>query len=914
LKIITHLAGGRLSILVVLLALFIVAVVVAPPSGRDFALLVLAMVALGVVLFIWSRLNGRIIGDAASSADPGSDPLPSRYPQTAAETLHALLLTFSNEIQAPCVGMLALEAETGELVSTTPVVIRNQGKPAAVNFSVRVSSSDAATLLQNTSPHKAESLARILLEPLKTETVWAMPAAWCSEPRGVLFVAGPLELSVSSQAAMERAAAMAAAIIAAESERASFLQELDRISGIVQACIRMGAQAALEEVKRAVVESAAADLGSDLVALYTIDPALGDVECETTQGVTPELRSAFQEAYPDVITDRDRREPLVWTGVCLPECSADASAAAFADAGIDTIIASPVRSEVGVSGALVVFYRNRVLVTEERRRGMRIRAELIAAALSHASAMEQSGSLLDDLVGANQELSLQATMDGLTGLANHRTLQQTLSDLCKARSSGRARRFCLIMTDADHFKMYNDTHGHRAGDAALREIAKVISSELRQGDLAARYGGEEFAIVLKGIGKDTALGIAERIRRRMADHQLSKGSLTISMGLAEFPADGAVPAEVIERADRALYHAKVTGRNRVVVWGSGGCSPTSGVSDDGKNPKRNVLLIASHEDPVTSVVTNTMESQSWSVCCCNSLDDASVAFRAQSFDLALVSVGVLPGADLQSLGQLASVHPDLPIVLLAPEPPVELTRAALRLGAADVLTTPFTPEELTLVVERSIERRRMERQRLTEKSTSIMLQAIEALVAAIDAKDHYTAGHSNRVTTLALAISNDLSLSNEERYALELAAKIHDIGKVALPDSALNKQSPLNEEEWRVMRDHPAIGCKIVGTIDELAYVSAIIRHHHERLDGTGYPDGLLGDAIPYLSRVIAVADAYEAMTSERAYRGRLAPTEAIAELRSRAGSHYAGEIVDILERKLLESGEIKPARKNKAA
>jgi HD-GYP domain-containing protein (c-di-GMP phosphodiesterase class II) len=267
-----------------------------------------------------------------------------------------------------------------------------------------------------------------------------------------------------------------------------------------------------------------------------------------------------------------------------------------------------------------------------------------------------------------------------------------------------------------------------------------------------------------------------------------------------------------------------------------------------------------------------------------------------------------------SLGTLASIHPDMPIVLMTEDLPLEFSRAALRQGASDILTLPFVPGELPLVIERNLERRRLERRRLTEKSTTIMLQAIEALVAAIDAKDHHTAGHSRRVTSLALAISDKLSLSNEDRYALELAAKIHDIGKVALPDSALNKQSPLNEQEWQAMREHPAIGCKIVGAIDELAYVSAIIRHHHEKMDGTGYPDGLQGEAIPYLSRVLAVADAYEAMTSERAHRGRLTPTEAIEELRTNAGIHYAPEIVDILENRLRESGEIRDTTQDQAA
>ena len=107
------------------------------------------------------------------------------------------------------------------------------------------------------------------------------------------------------------------------------------------------------------------------------------------------------------------------------------------------------------------------------------------------------------------------------------------------------------------------------------------------------------------------------------------------------------------------------------------------------------------------------------------------------------------------------------------------------------------------------------------------------------------------------------------------------------------------------MREHPALGSKIVGAIDDLAYVSTVIRHHHERLDGSGYPDGLTGPAIPHLAQIIAVADAYEAMTSHRAHRGRLTPSEAIEELQLHAGKFYNADIVAVLERHLIASAEI---------
>lgn len=682
------------------------------------------------------------------------------------------------------------------------------------------------------------------------------------------------------------------------------IQDLGRISMISRIYSRVGHHAPLEDVRRCAVESFGEAYGCAMTCLYTIDPYSGAIECDSTDGVSEELKNAFLALYGDIVTDRECDEPHIQHGIQSATVQDEKALEVFARSGIQGFVACPIRSGTGVSGALVLFHPVEVQFPEVRRRALAIASEIVSTTLSFAAAIEQSGNLLDDLAGENHDLSVQATVDGLTGLANHRTLQQTLADMCRPSGARKPKVFSLLMLDADHFKIYNDTHGHRAGDAALREIAKLISTDLRQGDLAARYGGEEFAVILKDTGRDSALSIAERIRRRVAEAQLEKGSLTISLGIAEFPADGSTSAELIEHADRALYHAKVTGRNRVVVWGNAANAGTAAPESEEQGPRRRILVAAKASDNSTQIIRDALDSAVYIVEDCSSAEHAADVLRIKTFDLAIVGLEVLPEGDVKSLGSIASIHPDMPIVLLAEDPPLDFSRLALQHGATDVLSRPFAQDELPLVIERNIERRRLERNRLTEKSTSIMLQAIEALVAAIDAKDHYTAGHSRRVTALSLAIADDLSLSNEDRYALELAAKIHDIGKVALPDSALNKQSPLTEEEWLAMRDHPALGCKIVGAIDELAYVSAIIRHHHERLDGSGYPDGLKAEAIPYLSRIIAVADAYEAMTSERAYRGRLAPAEAVEELKSRSGSHYVPEIVHILEKKLKESGE----------
>lgn len=552
----------------------------------------------------------------------------------------------------------------------------------------------------------------------------------------------------------------------------------------------------------------------------------------------------------------------------------------------------------------MAFYTSEVTAQEDKVFTIEVLSNQASTALSYALSLEQSRFLLDDLAGENQELSVQATVDGLTGLPNHRTFQQTLNDVCRRSLGKNGRPLCVAMVDVDHFKIYNDTHGHREGDAVLQKLGKIMAAGLRQGDFAARYGGEEFTMIFQNTTNDNAFAAADRVRRAIAEQTFRKGVVTVSMGLAEFPLDAATPGELIERADKALYHAKVTGRNRVFAWGTMAThTQDRGDKEDGR--EKAVLVVEQADDPCAKVLEDTLSAHSCTVELTTNVIEAAELLKTRTFDIALVSLEALPDHDVKSLGTLAAMHPHMPIVLLTVDLPAQESREAFRRGASDILLKPYNPAELTVVVERNIERQRLELQRLMQKSTSVMLQAIEALVAAIDAKDPFTAGHSQRVAAMSIALCDDLKLSNEERYALELAAKLHDIGKLALPDSALNKQSPLTEEEWQAMRQHPAQGAKIVGAISELAYVSTIIRHHHERLDGTGYPDGLTGPAIPYMSRIIAVADAFEAMTSERAHRSRLTPAEAIKELHRHSGTYYQPEVIDVLERQLASRGEI---------
>jgi HD-GYP domain-containing protein (c-di-GMP phosphodiesterase class II) len=172
---------------------------------------------------------------------------------------------------------------------------------------------------------------------------------------------------------------------------------------------------------------------------------------------------------------------------------------------------------------------------------------------------------------------------------------------------------------------------------------------------------------------------------------------------------------------------------------------------------------------------------------------------------------------------------------------------------------------------------------------------VEALAAAMDMRDHRTARHSDDVVKLARQVGELLQLEPPSLVELEFAARLHDVGKIQVPDAVLNKPGPLDPQESEVIRCHAAWGAETLARIPGLEAVATIVRFHHERWDGTGYPDGLSGARIPLASRIISVCDAYGAMTSDRPYRFAMAPDDALDEVRAEAGSQFDPAVVATL-------------------
>jgi HD-GYP domain-containing protein (c-di-GMP phosphodiesterase class II) len=189
----------------------------------------------------------------------------------------------------------------------------------------------------------------------------------------------------------------------------------------------------------------------------------------------------------------------------------------------------------------------------------------------------------------------------------------------------------------------------------------------------------------------------------------------------------------------------------------------------------------------------------------------------------------------------------------------------------------------------------VENDRLHADAERTYIETIQALAMAVEARDPYSRGHSERVAKYSMKIAQALKLSQEIVQDIVAAAELHDVGKIGIADDILKKPGPLNEEEWFIMRKHPVIGEGIVKPLTSLSKLCSIIRYHHEWIDGIGYPDALKGDQIPLGAKILAVADSFDAMTSDRPYRKALSINAAIADLRKYIGIRYEKDIVEAL-------------------
>jgi response regulator RpfG family c-di-GMP phosphodiesterase len=307
------------------------------------------------------------------------------------------------------------------------------------------------------------------------------------------------------------------------------------------------------------------------------------------------------------------------------------------------------------------------------------------------------------------------------------------------------------------------------------------------------------------------------------------------------------------------------------------------------------ILVVDDDESVLELLCEALERYGYDVTSAPSAEEASLLIRERRYDLVLCDLYMSGMDGVQLTRAVCMIHPRMPVILMTAFGDIDAGRQALEAGASDFVTKPLEISKLPIVLENNLQRKLIEARRLSEERADVLFKAIKALAAAIDAKSHYTGCHSARMAELCVHMGMEIGLDHNTLNTLELAAHIHDVGKIGTPDAVLMKPGRLSDEEWAHILKHPATGADFLTGIDELREVADVIRHHHEHLDGSGYPDGLRGDAIPLLSRILSVADAFEAMTSDRPYRAAITPNDAVQELRANAGTQFDPAVVEVL-------------------
>ncbi len=273
-------------------------------------------------------------------------------------------------------------------------------------------------------------------------------------------------------------------------------------------------------------------------------------------------------------------------------------------------------------------------------------------------------------------------------------------------------------------------------------------------------------------------------------------------------------------------------------------------------------------------------------------------------DLILLDV-LMPGLNgfetLERLNAMSEPGKEIPVIFLTADESQDSEARGLHLGAMDFIKKPFVPEVLVLRVRHTIELVRLQRdlaaevERKTRENASLSLHVVQTLAEAIEAKDKYTNGHSGRVAEYSRRIAERRGYSEARQNEIYMMGLLHDVGKIGIPDAVIGKPGKLTPEEFEMMKSHPVMGARILEKIQEMPKLSIGARWHHERYDGSGYPDGLAGEEILEEARIIAVADAYDAMTSRRSYRDILPQQRVREEIIRGRGTQFDPVFADIM-------------------
>ena len=328
--------------------------------------------------------------------------------------------------------------------------------------------------------------------------------------------------------------------------------------------------------------------------------------------------------------------------------------------------------------------------------------------------------------------------------------------------------------------------------------------------------------------------------------------------------------------------------------------------DIGGGAQKIRVLVVDDEEFLRSIVRERLEIAGYSVEEASNGSEALAMLECRDpYNVLLTDIRMPVMDGITLLGEWAKRSPGTAGIVMSANAELDIAVHALKVGACDYITKPFNFDVLLITIENALRKKELERQlddyrmnleakvkEQTDIINSMYVRSIDAMIKALEAKDFYTRGHSQRVTLYSVAIAEELGMAGQELEDLYRSSVLHDLGKIGVREAVLNKPGRLTEEEFAEIVRHPETAVRILEPIPFFRPLLPAILHHHERFDGKGYPAGLAGRDIPLASRIMTIADTFDAMTSTRAYRMALPVAHAIAEIRHCSGTQFDPDIV----------------------
>ena len=507
----------------------------------------------------------------------------------------------------------------------------------------------------------------------------------------------------------------------------------------------------------------------------------------------------------------------------------------------------------------------------------------------YAIHMERGGGPL--LLITGKDMYDERYHDALTGAYNRNYYELHMKN---TQASGG-----IAVIDLDDFKLCNDIYGHSVGDMALSQLTEVITNAMGRAGMVIRYGGDEFLLLMPSVPADYFAATLELIRSRAkAIHIPGCEGLQVSVSIGGVSAQQETMAEAVQRADRLMYRAKM--RKNAVVTDR--MMPEERQAAEAAAPHMGQVLVVG-DSAMNRAILAEMLGGDFSILEASSGKECMDKLRQYGTGISLVLLDIIvPEQDgFSVLKEMNKSHyiEDIPVVMISSGGSDNDTRQAYELGVSDYISRPFDAEVVHRRVVNTIKLYAKQRKLISvisrqsqekEKDNRVMVGILSGVVGYHNKESAAHMLHMRRMTTLLLEHltmkTSRYGLTPQDIEMIGMAATLHDIGKLGISDAILNKPGPLDAEEMAIMRTHTVIGESLLKGMELyekeplLKTAAEICRWHHERIDGGGYPDGLVGSEIPIGVQVVSLADVYDALLSDRAYKSAYPAQRAMEMIR----------------------------------